>query len=80
MKVLQCSPVTAGCGEWLVVLLVILLLFGIPRLPQIGESLGRAVKNYRRASRGLDEVVVKKRDLPQGEAGGETKEEPDPPQ
>ncbi|MBI2897509.1 MAG: twin-arginine translocase TatA/TatE family subunit [Deltaproteobacteria bacterium] len=63
-----------GCGEWLMVLLVILLLFGIPRLPQIGESLGRAVKNYRRASRGLDEVVVKKRDLPEAEGRDATKE------
>lgn len=65
-----------GCGEWLVVLLVILLLFGIPRLPQIGESIGRAVKNYRHASRGLDEVVVKKRDLPGDEKGrGEGEED-----
>jgi sec-independent protein translocase protein TatA len=56
-----------GFTEWCVILLVLVLVIGIPRLPQIGESLGKAVRNFRRASRGGDELVVKRRPPPPDE-------------
>lgn len=36
-----------GMGELLVILVIVLLIFGAGKLPQIGDSLGRAIKNFR---------------------------------
>ncbi len=41
-----------GLPEILVVLVVLLLLFGPTKLPKLGESLGRAIRNFRETSSG----------------------------
>ncbi len=43
-----------GIWELLLVLLIILLVFGATRLPQIGEALGKAIKNFRKGLSGDD--------------------------
>jgi sec-independent protein translocase protein TatA len=35
-------------GELLIILVVVLILFGAARLPQLGSSLGQAIKNFKR--------------------------------
>ncbi len=44
-----------GAGEILVILAVVLLLFGPSKLPKLGEGLGSAIANFRKALRGGDE-------------------------
>ncbi|KSW12179.1 translocase [Pyrodictium occultum] len=39
--------------EWVIILLVILLIFGPSKLPQLARGLGQAVYEFRRASQGL---------------------------
>ncbi|MGZ3707092.1 MAG: twin-arginine translocase TatA/TatE family subunit, partial [Bdellovibrionota bacterium] len=39
-------------GEHLLVLLVILLIFGPKRLPDLGHSIGRTLKNFKDAMNG----------------------------
>ena len=41
-------------GEHLLVLLVILLIFGPRRLPDLGHSVGRTLKNFKDAMNGQD--------------------------
>lgn len=41
-----------GFGELLVVLIIVLLLVGAKRLPQIGKSLGESIKAFQEALRG----------------------------
>jgi sec-independent protein translocase protein TatA len=55
-----------SCGllEWTVILLVVLLAFGIPRLPALGASIGRTVRNFRRAAKNADEIQVRRRQAP----------------
>lgn len=43
-------------GEHLLVLLVILLIFGPKRLPDLGHSIGRTMKNFKDALSGQPEV------------------------
>jgi sec-independent protein translocase protein TatA len=55
-------------GEHLLVLLVILLIFGPRKLPELGSSLGRAMKGFKDAMAGKDdapEVMVKAQPQPQ---------------
>ena len=39
-----------GMQELLLILIVVLLIFGANKLPEIGGGLGRAIRNFRRAS------------------------------
>jgi len=39
-----------GFGEISLILLIVLLLFGGSKLPDIGRGLGKAIKDFRRAS------------------------------
>jgi sec-independent protein translocase protein TatA len=50
-----------GCPsfqESLVVVFVAVLVLGSTRLPQIGDALGRAVRNFKRGIRGENEIDV----------------------
>jgi len=39
-----------GMGEALLILLILLLLFGGKKLPELAEGLGKALKNFRKAA------------------------------
>lgn len=41
-----------GIPELLLVLAVVLLVFGAARLPQIGDALGKAIRNFRKGASG----------------------------
>ena len=47
-----------GTGEILVILVVVLVLFGHKKLPEIGSGFGRAIKNFKKATTEPDEIDV----------------------
>ena len=44
-----------GWGELVVIFAIILLIVGARRLPDIGQSLGEAVREFQRALRGKED-------------------------
>ena len=44
-----------GMSEIILIALVFILLFGAKKLPEIGASIGQAIKEFRKASRGTEE-------------------------
>lgn len=44
-----------GGSELLVVMLVIFLFFGPKKLPEVGKNLGKAVREFKNAMRGVKE-------------------------
>ena len=60
-----------GIPELLVVLLVVLLVFGYKRLPEIGGGLGRAIRNFRRATSEPDEIDITAEGQKQASAAGD---------
>jgi sec-independent protein translocase protein TatA len=44
-----------GLPELLIILLVVLLIFGARRLPEIGSSLGRSIRTFKNSLTGEDE-------------------------
>jgi len=49
-------------GELLVVLAIVMLVFGATRLPQIGEGLGKAIRNLKRGLSSDEEIDVTPKD------------------
>lgn len=47
----------AGRYEWLLVLLVIILLFGAKRLPELAKGLGKGIREFKKAKNELDDEV-----------------------
>jgi sec-independent protein translocase protein TatA len=39
-----------GIGEIVVILVVVLVFFGPTKLPQLGEALGRGIRNFKKAA------------------------------
>jgi sec-independent protein translocase protein TatA len=47
-----------GMPELLVVLVIVLVIFGAGKLPEIGKGLGKGIRNFRKATSGTDEIDV----------------------
>ncbi len=50
-------PFGLGIGETLLIFLVVLLLFGAKRLPEIGTSLGRGIREFKSSVREIETSV-----------------------
>jgi sec-independent protein translocase protein TatA len=46
-----------GMQELLVILLVLLLLFGAKRLPEIGKAMGQGIKQFKKATKEIEAEV-----------------------
>jgi sec-independent protein translocase protein TatA len=59
-----------GFGELVVILLIVLVIFGAGKLPQIGDALGKSIRNFKKAAAATDEIDVTPRrdELPAGSA------------
>jgi sec-independent protein translocase protein TatA len=60
-----------GFGEILIVLVVVLLVFGANKIPQLGDALGKGIRNFRKSAREDDSIdVTPERTDPQQLGGG----------
>ena len=48
-----------GMPELVVVLVIVLVVFGAGRLPEIGGALGESIRNFKKASSGKEEIEIK---------------------
>jgi sec-independent protein translocase protein TatA len=47
-----------GISELVVILLILMLVFGASRLPKLGESMGKAIRNFKRAVAQNEDIQV----------------------
>jgi sec-independent protein translocase protein TatA len=47
-----------GMPELIVILVIVLVIFGAGKIPQIGEGIGKGIRNFRKATKGPDEIDV----------------------
>jgi sec-independent protein translocase protein TatA len=45
-------------GPWvlIIILLIVLIIFGAGKLPEIGSGLGKGIRNFRKATTGKEEL------------------------
>ncbi len=46
-----------GMGELFIILIIILIIFGAGKLPQIGEALGKGIKSFKKATKGMQDEI-----------------------
>lgn len=47
-----------GIPELLIILVIVLVIFGANKLPEIGSGMGRAIKNFKKATSEPEEIDV----------------------
>jgi sec-independent protein translocase protein TatA len=47
-----------GMQELVVILIIVLVLFGATRLPEIGKGVGQAIRNFKKATSEPEEIDV----------------------
>lgn len=47
-----------GPTELIIILVVILLIFGPSKLPEIGKSFGKSIKEFKKASRDIQDSIT----------------------
>ena len=60
-----------GTQELMIILVIIIVLFGATRLPQIGSGIGQAIRNFKKSVSESEEIDV----TPEKDKSKETKEE-----
>jgi sec-independent protein translocase protein TatA len=45
-----------GMSELLIILVIVMVIFGAGKLPELGGALGKGIKNFRSAAEGRDEI------------------------
>ncbi len=47
-----------GMPELIIILIIVVVLFGASRLPELGRGIGQAIKNFKKATSEPDEIDV----------------------
>ncbi|HKZ17035.1 MAG TPA: twin-arginine translocase TatA/TatE family subunit [Geobacteraceae bacterium] len=47
-----------GMPELIVVLVLVLVVFGAGKLPEIGSAFGKSIRNFKKSSQGKDEIEI----------------------
>lgn len=58
-------PFNIGMTEMIVILVVVLLIFGAKRLPEIGASMGKGIREFKRSIKDVRQSVEEPDDAPQ---------------
>ncbi|MBI4746737.1 MAG: twin-arginine translocase TatA/TatE family subunit [Deltaproteobacteria bacterium] len=59
-----------GIPELIIILALVLVIFGAGKLPEIGSGLGKAIKGFKKASSGEDEIDVTPKKVENKKEGG----------
>ena len=51
-------PFGLGFGELVLILIIVVVIFGATKLPQLGDGLGKAIKNFKRSVSAQSEIDV----------------------
>ncbi len=62
-----------GATELIIILVIVVILFGARRLPEIGKGIGEAIKNFKKSTSEPDEIDVTPDDKSK-ESADDTKE------
>jgi sec-independent protein translocase protein TatA len=56
-----------GVTELVLILVIIMVIFGAGKLPEIGAGLGKGIKNFKKATKGEDEIDVTPEKIKEGD-------------
>ncbi|AEI15392.1 Sec-independent protein translocase protein tatA/E-like protein [Flexistipes sinusarabici DSM 4947] len=46
-----------GTQELLIILVIVMVIFGAGKLPQIGEGMGKAIRNFKKSAKDAEDAI-----------------------
>lgn len=63
-----------GFQELIIILVIVMVLFGAKRLPELADGMGKAIRNFKKASTESDEIdITPKQSVSEDNASGKEK-------
>ncbi len=53
-------PIRLGAPELIIVLVILIIIFGVGKMPQVGGALGRGIRLFRKGMDGKDDDMSKR--------------------
>ncbi len=50
-------PFGIGTSELIIIMVIVLLVFGAKRLPEIGQSMGKGIRDFKRSLRDVERTI-----------------------
>jgi sec-independent protein translocase protein TatA len=72
-------PFNLGFSELLIILLIVLLVFGAKRLPEMGASIGKGIREFKRSISQTEDAIMKPDDTRQVNSGRQLDQPPATP-
>lgn len=47
-----------GVPELLIIAVIVIMIFGVGKLPELGSSVGKAISNFKKAAEDKDQVAL----------------------
>jgi sec-independent protein translocase protein TatA len=57
-------PFGLGTSELIIIMVIVLLVFGAKRLPEIGQSVGKGIRDFKRSLRDVEHSIDASDQLP----------------
>ena len=48
-----------GMPEMIIILVIVMVVFGAGKLPEVGGALGKSIRNFKKASEGKEDIEIK---------------------
>ncbi len=57
-------PFGLGTSELVIIMVIVLLVFGAKRLPEIGSSMGKGIRDFKRSLRDVEHTIDSGEEVP----------------
>lgn len=69
-----------GMPEMIIILIIVLVVFGAGKLPEIAGAMGKSIRNFKKAADGKEDIEVKASPEIDGKKEAKDEKEPEPKQ
>ena len=60
-----------GMPEMIIILIIVLVVFGAGKLPEISSAMGKSIRNFKKAAEGKEDIEIKAKGEDEGKKGGD---------
>lgn len=55
-------PFNIGAPELIILLVLVMIIFGVGRLPEVGGAIGKSIREFRKGQTGVEEAKAQNRE------------------
>ena len=60
-----------GLPEMIIILIIVLVVFGAGKLPEISSAMGKSIRNFKKAAEGKEDIEIKAKSADEDKKSGD---------